>query len=226
MKNQLPTVLTINGGFLDVAGFLALQGLFTGHITGNIVTLSAGLATGATGSIAKMLALPVYCVAVAFFSTLVHPLSRRSRPIHRRALLAIEMLLVSAGSLVIIAHGTFQDGDSWQAILGGMLLVSGMAVQNTVQRIHLTTIPPTTVMTGTITQLMIDFVHVMATPRSQLTESVVARVKLFTGLLIAFVVGAVIAAVLFLYVGVWCFIGSIALCILGLWLGHRLPEQA
>jgi len=225
MKNPLPSVLSIHGGFLDAAGFLALHGLFTGHITGNIVTLAAGLATGATGSISKMLALPAYCVMVVLISALVFPLAQRSRRTHRGALLATQLLLASSGSAVIIAYGPFPTGDSWQEILGGMLLVASMAVQNTLQRIHLTTVPPTTVMTGTITQLMIDFVHVMATPRSQLTESVIARVKLFSGLLIGFVLGTLIAAVLFFYVGVWCFVGSIVLSILGLWLGHRLPEQ-
>jgi uncharacterized membrane protein YoaK (UPF0700 family) len=41
----LVNLLSFNGGFVDTAGFLGLQGLFTAHVTGNFVTL--GYATAA-----------------------------------------------------------------------------------------------------------------------------------------------------------------------------------
>jgi hypothetical protein len=36
-------LLSFNGGFVDTAGFLGLQGLFVAHVTGNFVTLGAAL---------------------------------------------------------------------------------------------------------------------------------------------------------------------------------------
>jgi uncharacterized membrane protein YoaK (UPF0700 family) len=45
MKPSLPVLLSANGGYVDTAGFLALHGLFTTHVTGNFVTL--GYATAA-----------------------------------------------------------------------------------------------------------------------------------------------------------------------------------
>ena len=42
----LPLLLSLNAGFVDTAGFLALQGLFTAHVTGNFVTLGASLVLG------------------------------------------------------------------------------------------------------------------------------------------------------------------------------------
>src|ERR1700722_5392783 len=60
----LPLVLSLNAGFVDTAGFLALQGLFTAHVTGNFVTLGASLVLGTSGALAKLLALPVFCVVV------------------------------------------------------------------------------------------------------------------------------------------------------------------
>jgi uncharacterized membrane protein YoaK (UPF0700 family) len=39
-------VLSFNGGFVDTAGFLGPQGLFTAHVTDNFVTLAATLVMG------------------------------------------------------------------------------------------------------------------------------------------------------------------------------------
>src|ERR1700755_1409266 len=63
-KNALPLLLSFNGGYVDTAGFLALQGLFTAHVTGNFVTFGAAMAHGTSGAVAKLLALPVFCAVV------------------------------------------------------------------------------------------------------------------------------------------------------------------
>jgi uncharacterized membrane protein YoaK (UPF0700 family) len=41
-------------------------------------------------------------------------------------------------------------------VITGMVLVAAMAVQNEVHRVHLGNAPPSTLMTGTTTQIMID----------------------------------------------------------------------
>ena len=45
-SSVMTRLLSLNAGFVDTVGFLGLQGLFTAHITGNFVTLAAGLVTG------------------------------------------------------------------------------------------------------------------------------------------------------------------------------------
>jgi hypothetical protein len=60
----LPLLPSFTAGYVDTAGFLALQGLFTAHVTGNFVTLGASLALGTSGAIEKLLALPVFCAVV------------------------------------------------------------------------------------------------------------------------------------------------------------------
>jgi len=62
---SLPALLSFNGGFVDTAGFLGLQGLFTAHVNGNFVTLAATLVMGTHGVIAKLIALPEFIVIVA-----------------------------------------------------------------------------------------------------------------------------------------------------------------
>ena len=61
MKPSLPALLSFNGGYVDTAGYIALQGLFTAHVTGNFVTIGSALVFGSSGVIAKLLALPVFC---------------------------------------------------------------------------------------------------------------------------------------------------------------------
>src|SRR4051794_31144571 len=53
-RPPLPLLLSLNAGFVDTAGFLALQGLFTAHVTGNFVTLGASLVFGTSGAVAKL----------------------------------------------------------------------------------------------------------------------------------------------------------------------------
>lgn len=45
-------------------GSLAMHGLFTARVTGNFVMIGDALAHGSAGVIAKLLALPVFCVTI------------------------------------------------------------------------------------------------------------------------------------------------------------------
>src|SRR5690242_5471260 len=60
----LPTVLSTTAGAVDVIGFLALGGLFTAHITGNLVVLLAHYITGNFGEIGPLLAVPIFIVVL------------------------------------------------------------------------------------------------------------------------------------------------------------------
>jgi uncharacterized membrane protein YoaK (UPF0700 family) len=49
---------------VDAIGFLGLGGLFTAHVTGNLVILVAHLVTGSGAPAAAILALPVFVTAL------------------------------------------------------------------------------------------------------------------------------------------------------------------
>jgi uncharacterized membrane protein YoaK (UPF0700 family) len=56
----LPAALSMTAGAVDVIGFLALGGLFTAHITGNLVVLLAHYITDKFGQIGPLLSVPMF----------------------------------------------------------------------------------------------------------------------------------------------------------------------
>jgi uncharacterized membrane protein YoaK (UPF0700 family) len=160
VRAAAPLLLSVNGGYVDTAGFLALQGLFTAHVTGNFVTAGTALVFGTSGVAAKLLALPVFAVVVALARILGEAMA--AHPARRRGvLLTLQLVLLLTGGILAIRFGPFADGDAAPAIFTGMVLVSGMAIQNSVHRVHLAAFPPSTLMTGNTTQLVLDGVDLV-----------------------------------------------------------------
>jgi uncharacterized membrane protein YoaK (UPF0700 family) len=56
----LPAILSTTAGAVDVIGFLALGGLFTAHITGNVVIVAAHYVTGGFSQVGPILAVPIF----------------------------------------------------------------------------------------------------------------------------------------------------------------------
>jgi uncharacterized membrane protein YoaK (UPF0700 family) len=200
----VPLLLSLNAGYVDTAGFLALQGLFTAHVTGNFVTLGASLALGTSGVVAKLLALPVFCVVVISARLLGTLLSNRTAPVFE-ILIGIKLLLLIAGAALAIRFGPFHTGDSWEAIVTGMVLVAAMAIQNAVHRVHLGSAPPSTLMTGTTTQVMLDLADRIY-PRKGAENQPGSRLALMSTNILVFAIGCGTAALLYAKFGVWCFL--------------------
>jgi uncharacterized membrane protein YoaK (UPF0700 family) len=205
LKVTLPLLLSLNAGFVDTAGFLALQGLFTAHVTGNFVTLGASLVLGTTGAVAKLLALPVFCVVVIATRLLSSALLQAKHPA-LTIILSLKVALLVAGAVLAIHFGPFHNGDAWQAVLTGMVLVAAMAIQNAAHRIHLGSAPPSTLMTGTTTQIMIDLADMLQAPRGEDAGHPGARLLGMSTNVAVFAAGCAAAALLYAKVGVWCFV--------------------
>src|SRR5216684_3591793 len=90
----LPIVLSTTAGAVDVIGFLALGGLLTAHITGNLVVLAAHYVTGGFSEVGPLLSVPVFIVvlgAVTLASRAVENAGYGSR----RAPLALQAVLLA-----------------------------------------------------------------------------------------------------------------------------------
>jgi len=179
MNAALPRLLSVNAGYMDTAAFLALKGLFTAHVTGNFVTLGAALVTGTSGALAKLLALPVFCVVVIAVRLLSYRLRSRSRPV-ARTLLATQLTLTILGALLATWLGPFTSAEGYAALATGMTLVAAMAVQNAAHRLHFASAPPSTVMTGTTTQIMMDLADLMHGLTPEKAPATRARLRLCT----------------------------------------------
>jgi len=206
MKTSVPDLLTFNGGYVDTAGYLALQGLFTAHVTGNFVTLGASLVHGTSGALPKILALPVFCVVVVGIR-LFNSYVSRSGAVALNGLLGAKIVLFIVAAVLAIALGPFNNGDSAGALVTGMTLVAAMAIQNVVHRIFFTKSPPTTLMTGSTTQLMMDIGDLMTEHLSPEARSAVrARCITLLRSVCIFAVGCGMGALAYARVGVLVFI--------------------
>ncbi|GGP23846.1 YoaK family protein [Silvimonas iriomotensis] len=195
-RDHLPGLLSALGGYVDTAGFLALQGLFTAHVTGNFVTLGAALAFGSSGVITKLLALPVFCLVVALVRLASTALNTRPDG-GVTVLLLTQTLLLALGGAFALALGPFTNGDHWSAMLTGLTLVAAMAIQNGVHRIHLPSAPPTTLMTGSTTQIVIDAVDLWRGLPEDLANQARTRLRKMGTAVVAFALGCAAAALLF-----------------------------
>lgn len=209
---SLPVVMSFNGGYVDTVGFLALQGLFTAHVTGNFVTFGSAMVNGAEGAGAKLLALPVFCAAVLLSRLFSFRLEKRALPV-LRVMLAIKVGLLLLGSVLAVALSPFPKGDSWALVATGMTFVCAMAIQNAAHRVHLPAAPPTTLMTGTTTQIMLDVAQLTRLPREERGE-VVARLKRLASAVASFALGCGLGALAFALLGQASFFVAPAVAVL------------
>lgn len=204
MQAALPRVLSVNAGYVDAAGFLALKGLFTSHVTGNFVTLGAALVSGTSGVFAKLLALPVFCAVVLLARLLAFRLRAGDRPV-LPTMLILQLALLVLGALLAVRLGPFADGDGSAALLTGMTLVAAMAIQNAAHRVHLSGAPPSTIMTGTTTQIMLDLGDVIHGLSPEVAAATKQRLLQMSVSVAAFAGGCALGALLYAGVNVWCF---------------------
>jgi uncharacterized membrane protein YoaK (UPF0700 family) len=205
-KPSLNTLMGLNAGLVDTAGFLALHGLFTAHVTGNFVTIGSSLVLGTSGIVAKLLALPVFCIVIVVTRMVSFFLPRLGLPI-LRTMLTLQLLLLILGAALAIHFGPFPDAeDTLYSVITGMVLVAAMAIQNAAHRIHLGSAPPTTMMTGTTTQIMIDIGELLVGAPSESKAAAQARLRRMSAIVAVFALGCAVGAFLYGQFGVWCFV--------------------
>jgi uncharacterized membrane protein YoaK (UPF0700 family) len=153
-------VPSVTAGCTDVIGFLVLNGLFTAHITGNLVILAAHIGGGGEAQFAPMLSVPVFIVMVGLSGLLAGGLESIGLA-SLRPLLLLQFLLLAGFLVLCVAADPRIYPNATNAILAGLLGVSAMAVQNALVQISLKGAPSTAVMTSNVTRFAIDVGEVL-----------------------------------------------------------------
>jgi uncharacterized membrane protein YoaK (UPF0700 family) len=201
------SALAFTAGYVDTVCFVALFGLFTAHVTGNFVLIGSELVHPTHGVLIKFLAFPAFVVAVAVARLFVLALERRGRA-PQRPLLLVQCALLIACMVCGWRAGPLIDPVAPRVLATGMLGAAAMGVQNAASRLAFGELAPTTVMTGNVTQLVIDLVDLV---RGAATVSVRERLRKFVWPIVAFAAGAIAGAVAFTQVALWALVLPVAL---------------
>src|SRR5258705_2846898 len=154
------SALGFTAGYVDTVGFVALFGLFTAHVTGNFVLIGSELAQPTHGVLLKFLAFPAFIVGVAVSRLLALRMDHHERSL-RASLLALQCALLAACMLCAWRAQPIVDASAPWVLATGMLGAAAMGVQNAAARLAFSDLAPTTVMTGNVTQIVIDLVDLM-----------------------------------------------------------------
>lgn len=210
-ETVMSSALAFVAGYVDTIGFVALFGLFTAHVTGNFVLIGSVLA-GSSGSVLlKLLAFPAFIAAVAAARLFERSL-RRSGLSPLPPLLLVQAALLAVSMAVGMYAAPIRSPDAPLAIVCGVTMAVAMGVQNAAARLVLTDLPPTTVMTGNVTQVVIDAIDLWF---EDLAASKAGRMVRFLWAIAGFAFGALAGGIACLHLGVGAI--SLAVAIL-LWL--------
>lgn len=206
MSNHLVKLLSFNAGYVDTASFLALHGLFAAHVTGNFVTLGAALVSDSkTGAWTKLFALPMFCLMVLVTKLLVQKFIRLQRNAYSSLILLMFIFFCITAALSIL-YLPFPNVDTFISFLVGMLLVAAMAIQNAMHRIFWIKETPSTVMTGSTTQFMLDIGELFSKQSIDKKTIIYERLYSILPALLSFGLGCAIAAIIYKLALIWLFV--------------------
>ncbi|TQK04719.1 YoaK family protein [Herbaspirillum sp. SJZ107] len=188
------TALGFFAGYVDTLGFLALFGLFTAHVTGNFILIGAALADpGRASVLLKFLAFPAFIAGVAAARLLVVVVERRGAAALRPALLLQLVLLLGFMGCGLAAAPVGAEAGPL-AMAAGLLGAAAMGAHSAASRLLLGHLAPTSMMTGNVTQIVIDAVDCL---RGADDPGLGARLAKFAWPLAAFAAGCIAAAFAF-----------------------------
>jgi uncharacterized membrane protein YoaK (UPF0700 family) len=201
LQERLPPLLSVIAGMVDLIGFFTLGNIFTAHITGNLVLVAAAAVHGGPLSLAQVLSIPVFMLALAAVWLIARASNRRGASL-ARLLLLVQFLLLTG---VLIFSVITEPSASPHGLMAGiavMIAVSAMACQYALLRLAIPGAISTAVMTGNLTNAVLSLMD-MLSKRRPLMSVDAGRLKRSLHLLVGFLVGCVMAAAALFLLGDW-----------------------
>jgi uncharacterized membrane protein YoaK (UPF0700 family) len=218
------TVLSAIAGYVDTLGFVALFGLFTAHVTGNFVLVGAALTGHGQGVFLKLIAFPAFILGVAASRLLARGLPASDTTQGIRRLYGLQAVLMLGFCIAGLLATPARSPESGWVLAAGIIGAVAMGVQNAHSRLLQRPGVPNTVMTGNVTQAVLDAVD-MLTPGIEPATRNLARERLgkMIPAIAGFGCGAITGSFAYLFAGFWALLApTLALA----WLACRRPSQA
>lgn len=219
---RIPPMLSILAGMVEVIGFLMLGGLFTGHVTGNIVLIAALLVRGGSPTPPQILALPTFIGALVVTWVIARASQVRGAALVRN-LLIIQCLLLLGVLLLAINPDAGSDPNSGPTSIAAALATCAMACQFATLRLGVPGAPSTAVMTGNLTNAVLSFLDLVH-PGTAAMPVDAARFRKASTLVVGFCAGCVAGALAISLLSSWSWALPVALSAAVVALVHR-PAQ-
>ena len=205
-------------GATDTIGFLGMSGLFTAHITGNLVVLAAHLVAGNPAVFSYILAVPVFMLVLLLTRLLAGALEQAGIS-SLRPLLLLQLLALAAFLVLGVTAGPWGNPDAVLAIVAGMCGVTAMAVQNALVQVSLKNAPTTAVMTTNVTHFMLDLGAILVDRDATDIAQAKRRASHTLPAILGFACGCALGAALEAAVGLWSLVLPTSLAVFALALG-------
>ncbi|WP_250516502.1 YoaK family protein [Caballeronia sp. INDeC2] len=188
-------LLSATAGYVDTLSFVSLFGLFTAHVTGNFVLIGGGIAGYGQGIFLKLMAFPAFIVGVVLSSLVIRTRNPETPMRGACMLYAMQAVLLLAFCVAGFDLGRQFSPDSWSVVVCGMIGASAMGVQNAHSRLIARPGVPNTVMTGNVTQVILDLLD-LCSPRVPADAKLASRARAAKMLpaIVAFGLGAIAGA--------------------------------
>jgi uncharacterized membrane protein YoaK (UPF0700 family) len=198
----LPFVLSVIAGATDIIGVLGLNGLFTAHITGNLVLLAARIVADSPVLNSYILSVPVF-ILVLFLTSASARAIERTGGSSLQPLLLLQLIALMIFFLLSVTTGPWKDPDAILAIIAGMCGVAAMAIQNALVQIVPKTMPSTAVMTTNTTRLILDLVAIVVGRDTADVAQAKSRALDTLSVIIGFLIGCALGAAGEATIGLW-----------------------
>lgn len=201
LETQLPPLLSVIAGMVDVLGYFLLGHVFTAHVTGNLVVVAASIARGGPWSPSQALTMPVFVMALG--AAWVFARLSRARSIRLAyQLLVVQFLLIAIVFLSAVTMHPSAHPDGPIAVTTAMIAVCAMATQYAVFRLAIPYAVSTAAMTGNLTNVALSLVDRFLRTDPLMThddDRLIHSLRLIGG----FFVGCVVAAAAIPLLGDW-----------------------
>lgn len=204
----LPAMLSGVAGMVDVIGFMTL-GLFTAHVTGNLVVIAALPVRGGPPNIAQILAVPVFMAAVAAVWSIAKVSNRRG-PVLAKLLLPVHFLLLICVLILSVVYNPAVHPHGLMATIAAMVAVSAMACQFALLRLAVPGAPSTAVMHGNLTSGVLSLLDTLS-GAEPLIDGARERLRKTVQLVAGFCSGCVVGAAAVSWLGTWAWSLPVAL---------------